>query len=104
MSFLDPDGHKLHMGMRRRSTVVYDVGAISLPDVRTIDALARLQLGALRHGVRLRLLGASAELLELIALVGLSDALPVVLQGQAEDRKERLRVEEEAELDNPTGP
>jgi hypothetical protein len=103
MNFSYPNGHNLHMDVRR-STIVHDVGAISLPDAGTIDALARLQLGALRHGFRLRLRGASAELLELIALVGLSDALPVVPQGQPEDREERLGVEEEAELDDPSLP
>ncbi len=100
MNFTYPNGHKVHMGVRR-STIVHDVGAISLPHAGTIDALARLQLGALRRGVRLRLRGASAELLELISLFGLSEALPVVLQGQPEDREERLGVEEEAELDDP---
>ena len=103
MNFACLNGHNLRMGVRR-STIVHDVGAISLPDAGTIDALARLQLGALRHGFRVRLRGASAELLELIALIGLSDALPVVLQRQPEDREERLGVEEVAELDDPSVP
>ena len=89
------------MTVRRRSLIVCDTGAIPAPDVGTIDVLARLQLGAIRQGFELRLRGASAELLELIALAGLSDVLPVELQGQAEDREQRLRVEEEAELDDP---
>jgi hypothetical protein len=101
MSFRYPGGHNLNMDLRRRSAIVYDVAAISTPDLGTIGALARLQLGALRHGIELRLQGASPELLELIGFVGLSGALPRELEGQAEDRKQGLRIEEEAELDDP---
>ena len=46
------------------------------PDAVTVDALARLQLGANRHGCRVRLRGASDELLELLAFIGLRDVLP----------------------------
>lgn len=49
-----------------------DVGA----DAVTVDALARLQLAARRHGSRLRLRNASQELLGLLALMGLQDVLP----------------------------
>jgi ABC-type transporter Mla MlaB component len=42
----------------------------------TIDALARLQLAARRHGCRVRLCGASPELLELVDFMGLTDVLP----------------------------
>jgi hypothetical protein len=104
MTFTSDEGHKLHMAMRRRSTILYDAGAISTPDVGTIGALARLRLGALRHGVDLRLTGVSRELLDLIGFAGLRDALPLELERQSEDRKQRLRVEEEAELDDPAGP
>jgi hypothetical protein len=103
MSFPYPSGHNLNMTLPRRSAIAYDVGAISCPDLGTIGALARLQLGALRHGIELRLRGASPELLELISLAGLNEALPRELEGQAEDREQRLRVEEEAELDDPPG-
>jgi ABC-type transporter Mla MlaB component len=41
------------------------------PDAVTVDALARLQLAARRHGCRLRLEGASAELLQLVDFMGL---------------------------------
>jgi hypothetical protein len=47
------------------------------PDVRSVGALARLQLLARRHGGELRLRNASAELLELIHFVGLHDVLPL---------------------------
>jgi ABC-type transporter Mla MlaB component len=46
------------------------------PDGVTIDALARLQLGARRHGCQVRLRNASSELLELVAFMGLRDVLP----------------------------
>jgi hypothetical protein len=91
------------MAVRRRSTIVYDAGGISAPDIGTINVLARLQLGALRHGFELRLRDAPAELVELISLIGLGDVLFVELQGQPEDRKQRLGVEEKRELDDPAG-
>jgi ABC-type transporter Mla MlaB component len=46
------------------------------PDAATVDALARLQLGATRLGCKVRLRGASAELRELVAFMGLSEFLP----------------------------
>ncbi len=55
--------------------VLCDVGGIE-PDAVTVDALARLQLGARRHGCHVRLRRASTELLELVAFMGLRDVLP----------------------------
>ncbi len=52
-----------------------DVRGIEV-DAVTVDALARLQLAAQRHGCRVRLRHASAELRELVAFMGLSDVLP----------------------------
>jgi ABC-type transporter Mla MlaB component len=52
-----------------------DVAGID-PDAVTVDALARLQLAARRHGCQVRLRGASPELLDLVAFLGLSDVLP----------------------------
>jgi ABC-type transporter Mla MlaB component len=46
------------------------------PDCVTIDALARLQLAARRHGCQVRLRNASSELLELVTFMGLRDVLP----------------------------
>lgn len=46
------------------------------PDAVTVDALARLQLAARRHGATIRLRHASTALRELVALMGLSDVLP----------------------------
>ncbi len=41
----------------------------------TVDALARLQLAARRHGCQVRLRHASSELRELLAFMGLRDVL-----------------------------
>ena len=45
-------------------------------DAVAVDALARLQLAAQRRGCRVRLRGASEELRDLVALMGLSEVLP----------------------------
>jgi hypothetical protein len=47
--------------------IVCDMGAIDPPDAETVEAMARLQLTALRMGRRVRFLDASGELKELIA-------------------------------------
>ena len=52
-----------------------DVAGVE-PDAVTVDALARLQLAARRHGCRVRLVNASADLCELVAFMGLEDVLP----------------------------
>jgi hypothetical protein len=46
------------------------------PDAVTVDALARLQLAARRHGCTVRLRNASPELTALVAFMGLEDVLP----------------------------
>jgi ABC-type transporter Mla MlaB component len=46
------------------------------PDAVTVDALARLQLAARRHGCQVRLRNASSELVELVAFMGLQDVFP----------------------------
>jgi ABC-type transporter Mla MlaB component len=45
------------------------------PDAVTVDALARLQLAARRHGCQVRLRRASSELLQLLDFMGLRDVL-----------------------------
>jgi ABC-type transporter Mla MlaB component len=45
-------------------------------DAVTVEALARLQLGARRLGCQVRLQQASSELLQLVAFMGLTDVLP----------------------------
>jgi hypothetical protein len=55
-------------------TVVCDVRALPA-DLRWVDALLRLQLTAVRLGARIRLYGASPELEELLAFVGVADVV-----------------------------
>jgi ABC-type transporter Mla MlaB component len=55
--------------------VFCDVCSIA-PDAVTVDALARLQLAARRQGCRVRLRGASDELLQLVDFMGLTHVLP----------------------------
>jgi ABC-type transporter Mla MlaB component len=45
------------------------------PDAVSVDALARVQLEARRCGCQARVRGASSELLELLAFMGLRDVL-----------------------------
>jgi ABC-type transporter Mla MlaB component len=52
-----------------------DVSGVEV-DAVTVDALARLQLGARRSGCQVRLRYASDELRELVAFMGLRDVLP----------------------------
>ena len=82
-------------------TIRCDVGSLTAPDVETVGALARLHLEARRVGLELRLECAPDELCELIELVGLEDVLRVEPRRQAEEREERLRVEEERQLGDP---
>ncbi|MGH3141640.1 MAG: hypothetical protein ACRDO9_00690 [Gaiellales bacterium] len=58
-----------------RGVVLCDVQGL-VPDAQTVEALCRLQLVARRHACRVRLRHASAELLELVAFMGLSQVLP----------------------------
>ncbi|MDX6553188.1 MAG: hypothetical protein QOH74_1676 [Gaiellales bacterium] len=57
------------------AVVFCDVNGVQ-PDAVCVEALARLQLVARRIGCQVRLRGASGELLELVAFMGLSDVLP----------------------------
>jgi ABC-type transporter Mla MlaB component len=59
----------------RGAVVLCDVHGVE-PDAVTVDALARLQLAARRHGCRVRLRRASNDLLDLVAFMGLSDVFP----------------------------
>jgi ABC-type transporter Mla MlaB component len=52
--------------------VVVDVSGLTSVDLAAVDALARLELAARRHGSRVRLRGAGSELQDLLALTGLS--------------------------------
>jgi ABC-type transporter Mla MlaB component len=62
------------LGESGAGVALCDVRGIE-PDAVTVDALARLQLGAQRHRCQVRLRHASDELLELIEFMGLTDVL-----------------------------
>ena len=67
-----------------------------------MDSLARLALAERRAGRVFRLTEASAELRELLVLTGLDGVLLGAEPGrEAEEREERVGVEEERELDDP---
>ena len=73
--------------------VVCDVGALTRPDAAAIDALARMQLTARRLGSQIRLRNACDTLQDLLALVGLSEVVPlsgpsrIEARGQTEQRE-----------------
>jgi hypothetical protein len=71
-----------------------------MPGLEIVDALARLQLAARREGYRIEVTRAPAELVELVELAGLCEALGVEPRRQPEEREERVGVEEERELDD----
>lgn len=69
-----------------------------MAELGIVDALARLQLAARRSGYEIAVTDAPRDLIELIELAGLCDVLGVEPLRQAEQREERLRVEEEREF------
>ena len=69
-----------------------------MAELGIVDALARLQVAARRSGYEIAVTDAPRDLLELIELAGLSEALGVEPLRQPEQREQRLGVEEEREL------
>ena len=77
-ALLREDDDRLVVALVRRTVeieIAYCAVAGVEPDAVTVDALARLQLAAHRHGCRVRLRGASDELRALVAFMGLDDVL-----------------------------
>ncbi len=88
--------------------VVCDAGAVTRPDLATVEALARLRLTARRLGCRLRLRNAHPELRCLLRLLGLDGvvgdqgiAVGAQPRGQAEEGEEVRGVEEGVEPGDP---
>lgn len=82
--------------------IICDVGRLADPDLVAIDLLAHLQLTARRLGRSIRLQPAATELQDLLALVGLSEALPLrptsVLEAEGlAEQREQVRVDEEVD-------
>ncbi|MDX3357339.1 STAS domain-containing protein [Streptomyces sp. ME01-24h] len=97
---------RILLAERGGGTVVCDVGGLDgAPDVVLLDALARLQLTARRHGGLIRLRGAGGALRELLALTGLdgSAGLGSEARGEAEQREQPLGVEEGVQPGDPAG-
>jgi ABC-type transporter Mla MlaB component len=74
----------------RASVALCDVAGID-PDAVTVDALARLQLAARRHRCQVQLRHASAELLDLVAFMGLANVLPDGLASPFPSQPEEAR-------------
>ena len=91
----------LEDGAGAGEAVTCDVGRLGRSDLVVLEALARLQLTARRHGHRLWLRGASHELHALLALTGLAEILPIEPWRQAEQRKQARGVEEEGDAGEP---
>jgi anti-anti-sigma regulatory factor len=89
------------------SIVVVDVSALTEPDAVILDSLVRLQLAAQRLGMSIRLQNPRAELVDLLALVGLSEVFPagagsgVEIDRQVEQR-EKVLVDEEVDTRDAT--
>lgn len=101
------DRVRVELGHGHPDMVVFEMGALISPDLRTIDALARARLIARREGCELFLADASAALRELLQLAGLEDAVPCVegsgLESgwQPEGGEEARGVEEEGDSTDP---
>jgi len=88
--------------------VLCDVGGVVDPDVAAAEALARLRLATRRLGLRMCIRNGSDEFMALLTFMGLGDVLPMraplrlEVRRQPEEREERLGIEEERELADPT--
>ncbi|MDI3423575.1 STAS domain-containing protein [Streptomyces luteolus] len=76
--------------------VVCDAGALAVPDMAAVEALARMRLTARRAGAGMRIRDPGPRLAGLLALVGLAE-----LFGEVEEREPPLGVEEAVEPTDP---
>jgi hypothetical protein len=84
--------------------VVCDVERVAEVSAATVDGLARLQLTTRRAGCRMRVRRANGDLRALVSFMGLAGVLRVSGSepvGEAEEWKEPLGVEEEADPGDP---
>ncbi len=89
------------LGRRPNGRLLCDAGGITRPDVRMVEALARMHLLVRRSGGSMRLIGASPELLDLLAFCGFPPGLALEAQRQPEHGIEAPRVEEEGDPGDP---
>jgi anti-anti-sigma regulatory factor len=85
---------------RPERPIACDASALAA-DAESVDALARLQLHARRHGYELRLCEVTSELRGLLELCGLGDVLRLEVVRQTEEGEERRGVEEERDVGDP---
>ena len=93
----------------RPTPLVIDVCGIKGLDERSLDALARLQLTARRVGATIVLRNASRELIDLLALVGMTEIVMCASEcasggdghRQPEEREQAL-LDEEVEFGDPS--
>jgi anti-anti-sigma regulatory factor len=79
--------------------VIRDVQGLAA-NATTVEALARAQLAARRHGGRLLLRNVSPELRELIVFAGLEGVLLLEAGREPEEREQTPGVEEGVEPDD----
>jgi ABC-type transporter Mla MlaB component len=88
--------------------VICDVGKLLVVDVVAVDLLARLQLTARRGRRQFRVRRASAALVDLLTLLGLSEVVllererGLPSEGQPEEGEQARGVEEEADPGDPS--
>ena len=87
--------------------LVVDVRALTEPDARALDVLARLQLTARQSGATICLQHACPRLRDLLAGSGLADLLPLcdasgsVDGDRLPEQREQLLVDEEVDPGDP---
>ena len=84
--------------MMGRRTVVLDCAALAGADAEQLEAIARLCLRLKRRGCLLLVATPSEGLLELIEFAGLASVLGVEAGGEAEEREDPSRLQEEGEV------
>lgn len=94
------------MSVPERFPLRCDVGGMSVADLDTVDALARLALAAQRRGWRLVLRNVPTDLRDLLVLAGLlgpGGPLVVEARRQPEHGEHVVGVEEEGHADDLSG-
>ena len=84
----------------RRIVVACDVSGVTVPDLATLEALARLQLTARRLGATIELRNVAPAFAEFIAAAGLTDVLVI---GESGLERSGIEVDGEAEESEEVG-
>jgi hypothetical protein len=94
------------LGIRGVHLVTCEVGGLTDPGPVAVDALARMQLTARRAGGSIRLRHARARLRDLLAVIGLCEALPLcgqtVRARRQVEQREQVGVDEEVDPADPS--